>query len=165
MLFFAVLLGAFALVQLIPSRRGRRSLRDTARVAMALAFVVAGVAHFLTPTPFVQHLPAWVPQRHALVALTGLIEIAGGLALLAAPPQWRRPVALALVLYLLLVFPANVYVAVAGVAVDGQPGGWYPWLRLPFQAVFIGWLLWSAPAPGASRSVVSRPAAVAPRQS
>ena len=37
------------------------------------------------------------------------------------------------------VFPGNVYVAVAGVDVEGQPGGIYSWLRLPLQAVFV-WL-------------------------
>ena len=112
---------------------------------MALAFVIAGASHLLMPTPFVQHLPTWVPERHALIYLTGLFEMAGGIALLGAR-QWRRHVALVLALYLVLVFPSNVYVAVADVAVDGQPGGWYPWARLPFQAVFIWWLVWSAPA-------------------
>ena len=46
------------------------------------------------------------------------------------------------------VFPANVYVAIAGLDVDGQPGGIYPWLRLPFQALFIAWALWSIAHPG-----------------
>jgi uncharacterized membrane protein len=45
--------------------------------------------------------------------------------------------------YLLAVFPANLYVAIAGVDVQGQPDGWYPWLRLPLQALFIAWALWS----------------------
>jgi hypothetical protein len=36
-----------------------------------------------------------------------------------------------------------VYVAVAGIDVEGQPGGWYPWLRLPFQVLFVAWALWS----------------------
>ena len=147
MLFTTVLLAAFAVVWLMPFRRGRRSARDTARAAMAIAFVVAGVSHFLTPTPFVQHLPTWVPYRHALIYLTGVVEIAGGVALLAAPRQWRPEVALALALYLVAVFPANVYVAIAGVAVDGQPDGWYAWARLPFQALFIWWVLWSARVP------------------
>jgi uncharacterized membrane protein len=36
-----------------------------------------------------------------------------------------------------------VYVAVAGVEVDGQPGGQYPWLRLPLQALFVWLALWT----------------------
>jgi uncharacterized membrane protein len=118
---------------------------------MALAFIFAGAAHLLMPAPFVQHLPTWVPARHILIYLTGLVEIAGGLGLLG-PRRWQRPVAVLVALYLLAVFPPNIYVAVAQVAVDGQPGGVYPWLRLPFQALFIGWVLWSAHAlPAAPR--------------
>jgi uncharacterized membrane protein len=41
------------------------------------------------------------------------------------------------------VFPSNIYVALAGIDVDGQPGGAYPWLRLPLQLLFIGWAFWS----------------------
>ena len=155
MIFFVVLLAAFGAAWLFPVPRGRRSLRDAARVAMALAFVVAGASHLLMPTPFVQHLPTWVPQRHALIYLTGLVEIAGGLGLLTAQP-WRRSVAVLVALYLVAVFPSNVYVAVADVAVDGQPGGPYPWLRLPFQLLFIGWVLWSTPALPRTRRATPR---------
>jgi uncharacterized membrane protein len=98
--------------------RRRFSTRTAARIGMALAMAFAGISHLLMPTPFVQHLPGWVPLREELVLLTGLLEIALGL-------------------------PANVYVAVAEVEVDGQPGGAYAWLRLPLQLLFIAWALWS----------------------
>jgi uncharacterized membrane protein len=159
-IFLIVLLIALAAAWLIPAGGRRRRPRDAARIAMALALIVAGAAHLVMPTPFVQHLPTWVPQRHALIYLTGLIEIAGGLGLLG-PGRWRRPVAVLIALYLVAVFPANVYVAVADVAVDGQPGGWYPWLRLPFQALFVLWVLWSARAlPSARRTAGARGAAL-----
>jgi uncharacterized membrane protein len=51
------------------------------------------------------------------------------------------------------VFPANVYVAVEAVDVDGQPGGVYPWLRLPLQAVFVWLALWSTGAPAFLRDL------------
>lgn len=50
----------------------------------------------------------------------------------------------ALALYLVAVWPANVYVAAAGVDVEGQPGGAYPWIRVPLQVLFIAWALWSS---------------------
>ena len=161
MIFLAVLLVALAAAWLLPVPRGRRSLRDAARVAMALAFVFAGASHVVMPTPFVQHLPTWVPERHALIYLTGLVEVALGLGLLG-PRRWQRPVAALIALYLLAVFPSNVYVAVADVAVDGQPGGLYPWLRLPFQALFILWVLWSAHALPATRRITRMRAMAAP---
>ncbi len=144
MLFLSVLLLALLVSLVVPARHGRRPLRDAARLAMGAAFVVAGLSHFATPDPFVQHLPEWVPSREGLIALTGAVEVLGGLAL-AGPARLRRPVALALAAYLVAVFPANVHVAVAGVDVDGQPGGIYPWLRLTLQPLFVGWVLWSTP--------------------
>ena len=143
MIFLVVLALATVVAALVlwPSS-GRRAVRRAARVGMAAAMVVAGLAHLMMPTPFVQHLPPWVPAAEALVLITGVIEIGLGAALLLRQP-WRRRAGLALAAYLVAVFPANVYVAVAGVDVDGQPGGWYPWLRLPFQVLFVAWALWS----------------------
>ena len=144
MIVFAVLAIAFAVVLALPTRRGRRHPRDAAGVAMAVAMVFAGVSHFLMPGPFVAHLPEWVPSREALVYFTGALEVLLGVGLVG-PAPYRPLVAVTLVAYLLAVFPANVYVAVADVEIDGQPGGVYQWIRLPFQAVFIGWVLWSTP--------------------
>ncbi len=143
MIFLVVLALATVVAALVlwPSS-GRRSARRAARLGMATAMVVAGLAHWVMPAPFVQHLPSWVPAAETLVLVTGAVEIALGAALLLRQP-WRRRAGLALAAYLVAVFPANVYVAVAGVDVDGQPGGWYPWLRLPFQVLFVAWALWS----------------------
>ena len=135
-LTFATLLAA---VVLRASRRG--SARRAALFGMAAAMAFAGAAHWAMPTPFVQHLPPWVPFAEALVLVTGVLEVGLGAALLLRQP-WRRRAGLALAAYFVAVFPANVYVAVADVAVDGQPGGWYPWLRLPLQLLFVAWALW-----------------------
>jgi uncharacterized membrane protein len=141
-IFLAVLALATLLAAVVLWMSGHRSTRRAALLGMATAMVFAGAAHWLMPTPFVQHLPPWVPAALALVLVTGVIEIGLGAALLLRQP-WRRRAGLALAAYLVAVFPANVYVAVADVAVDGQPGGWYAWLRLPFQALFVAWALWS----------------------
>ena len=54
--------------------------------------------------------------------------------------------------YLIAVFPANIYVAVADVDVTGQPGGLQAWLRLPLQVLFIAWALVSTtPTPRHAR--------------
>ena len=140
MILFAVLVAAFAVSYLV--LRHRR-YRDAARWAMAVAMVFAGVSHFADPASFVQMLPEFVPYRPAVILATGLIEILLGIGLLI-PRRLRRPVALALVAYLVAVFPANVYVAATAVSVDDL--GWgNPWLRLPFQAVYIAWVLWAVP--------------------
>ena len=119
-------------------RAGTVRWRDAARYGLGIAFVVAGVSHFVDPTPFEQHLPGWMPAVKAIIELSGVAEVVLGFALVAA----RRSapvVGMAAAVFLVGVFPANVYVAVAGVDVDGLPGGVYPWLRLPLQPLFIAW--------------------------
>lgn len=134
MLFVALLLAGYVLATLVRSA----ARRDRWRLALAAAMAAAGMAHLLTPLPFVQHLPPWVPSREALVAASGVVEIALGAALLS---HRRESAGALLAAYLVAVWPANIYVAVAGVDVQGQPDGVYPWLRLPLQALFI-WLAW-----------------------
>ncbi len=145
MLVLGVILAAYAATWLVPRLRGRTA--DQWRYALAAGMTVAGVTHLLDPTPFIQHIPPWVPAREPLVFLSGLAEIALAAALLLTSQPYRRLVGLALAAFLVGVFPANVYVAVAGVDVEGQPGGLYPWLRLPFQAVFIWLALWTTRRP------------------
>jgi uncharacterized membrane protein len=154
---FVLLLAGATLAATATSVVGRRpaTLRDHARRGLAAAMVVAGLAHLLSPEPFVQHVPGWVPGREPLVLLTGLIEIGLGCALAGSPAR-RVATGRVLALYLVAVWPANVYVAVAGVDVEGQPGGRSPWIRLPFQALFIAWALWSTGA-GATVSEGSAP--------
>ena len=162
MIFFAVLFIATAAALVV--MRGRNH-RAAARWGLGIALAVAGVAHFAAPEPFVQHLPDWVPGARALVAVTGLIEIALGIALALVRTR-RRLIGRLTAAYLVAVFPANVYVAISGTDVEGQPGGIYPWLRLPFQALFVAWALWSTtgrsnsseaePAPGEGRGAAAR---------
>jgi uncharacterized membrane protein len=142
MIFLLVLTLATAACAAVASWRRRFAPRDAARWGMAIALAFAGASHLFLATPFIQHLPPSVPLRAEIVLVSGLVEIAFGMALLLPPPT-RRRVGAALALYYLAVFPGNVYVAVFEVEVDGQPGGIYPWVRLPLQLLFIAWALWS----------------------
>jgi uncharacterized membrane protein len=139
-IFLLVLLVLYAMTWLLPRSAVHR--RDRWRLALGGAMVVAGVMHLVQPGPFVQHLPAWIPERELLVAVSGLAEIGLGVAIVL-PHPYRRQAGVLLGLFLVALFPANIYVAVAGVEVDGQPGGLYPWLRLGFQPPFIWIALWS----------------------
>ena len=118
------------------------TLRDPVRIALALIMAIAGIAHFASPRPFIDHLPAAVPLRRELVALTGAIEIVLAGALVG-PSRWRQPAGVALSAYLLLAFPANVYAAVSQVPIEGVPTGWVRWARLPLQVPLIVAAVWS----------------------
>ena len=119
--------------------------KTVARVAIAGVFLVTGTLHFLRPEAFVRIVPPMLPWPRALVYVSGLCELAGAVGLLI--PRVRQAAAYGLVALLIAVFPANIYMAVAHVSF----GGWldqplYHWIRLPFQAVLIAWVLWSATA-------------------
>jgi len=117
-------------------------VRDLVRIGLAIFLAVAGVAHFVAPRPYVEHLPPVIPMRAELVALTGAAEIVLAVGLVG-PRRWRRPVGLAVAAYLVLVFPANLYAAVSQVPIEGVPNGWIRWARLPLQIPLIAAALWS----------------------
>jgi uncharacterized membrane protein len=103
----------------------------------------------------VQIVPKALPWPMGLVWLSGVFEILLGLALI--PTATRRLAGYGLVALYLAVFPANIYMAMANVQVQGlpswatQPSPLALWLRLPLQLVFIGWALWvSKPARAAA---------------
>ena len=106
--------------------------------ALATLFVAAGVTHFLRPAMYERIVPPMLPAPRAIVYISGVAEIAGGLGLLI--PVTRRAAAGSLVALLICVFPANIYMAVAHVPFPGIAGErWAQWLRLPLQLPLIWW--------------------------
>ncbi|HEX2048370.1 MAG TPA: hypothetical protein VHF27_11425 [Acidimicrobiales bacterium] len=140
MLFLTVLVAGTAVAWLIGRRRS--TWQDHVRRGFGAAMIVAGLSHLGRPDPFLQHLPDWVPWPDATVFVSGIVEMALG-GFMYAPARFRERVGLALAVYLVAVFPANVYVAVEGIDVQGQPDGIYPWVRLPLQALFVFLAWWS----------------------
>lgn len=114
------------------------------RVFTALPFIAVGIAHFTHDELFVAIMPPYLPWHHALVWLSGVFEILGGVGLLV--PWARRFSAWGLLALLVAVFPANVHMAVNEVylPIEGAPQDPTAlWLRLPFQLV-IAAQVWAA---------------------
>ena len=117
----------------------REYLRTALRLLAAVAFVAAGVNHFVKPGFYRQIIPPGFPSPALLVAVSGACEVAGGLGLLIRP--LRRAAGLGLIALLIAVFPANLYMAFAPHRIAGLPvARWLLWLRLPFQGVLIAWV-------------------------
>jgi uncharacterized membrane protein len=103
-------------------------------------FVGAGALHFLYPAPYLKIMPPYIPAPLAMVYISGVAEIAGGIGL-CIPPT-RRVAAWGLVALLAAVFPANLYMATNGIQVTRQPlPAVVLWARLPLQALLIWWVL------------------------
>ncbi|MCZ7439806.1 DoxX family protein [Micromonospora sp. WMMC241] len=90
------------------------------RVGLALMFLLTGIAHFTSRrTDLVAMVPPTLPRPDMLVTLTGVLEIAGALALLA--PVTARWAAAGLALLMLAMFPANVSAARRRLTLAGRP--------------------------------------------
>ena len=112
------------------------------RAVLSLLFVAAGLNHFRSPALYAAIVPPYLPFPLALVALSGIAEIAGGVGV--AVPRTRRAAGWGLLALLLAVFPANVYMATDNVVPqDYQIPPMLLWARLPLQLVLMFWV-WSA---------------------
>ena len=108
---------------------------------MALAMIAIGVDHFLQPEPFIAIVPAFLPAKAALVYISGVAEVAGGLGLLIS--RTRKWASWGLVALYVAVFPANINMAINEIQLGSSAiPVWAMWLRLPFQLLFIVGALW-----------------------
>jgi uncharacterized membrane protein len=116
------------------------SIRTVMRWIMAAFFLLAGIGHFAVLDKVVQIVPAWVPFPREVVIVTGILEMAGAVALLTR--RWRRLGGAALALYAVCVFPANVRHAVDGIALlPFDRSWWYHGPRLALQPAIVWWAL------------------------
>jgi uncharacterized membrane protein len=119
---------------------------------LTVVMVAAGTLHFVVPDVYLGMMPDWLPAHDALVAISGVAEICGGLGLIL--PQTRRLAAWGLVALYVAVFPANFNMAYHELPLGThQVPIWALWARLPVQLVLIWW------AHRYSRSTIPRAAA------
>lgn len=111
------------------------------RVLLAIFMIVAGTLHWVTPDPFVNIVPSYLPYPLVLVYISGVFEILGGIGLLVPPTS--KAAAWGLIALFIAVFPANINMAFNQIQMDGIPDSdLLRWGRLPFQAVLIAWAWW-----------------------
>jgi uncharacterized membrane protein len=119
------------------------------RLALALFFVVAGIAHFVAPAPYLAIMPPSVPWPTTMVALSGIAAILGGIGVLIR--STHRAAGVWLIALLVALFPANVYAITTGMEIGGYAVPiWMLWARLPLQLLLIAWV-WRACLGQASR--------------
>lgn len=128
------------------SRKGKlrghtRLIATSVRTLLALAFITAGVLHFVKPEPYLAIMPPWLPAHALLVQISGVAELAGGIGLLV--DRWRRAAAIGLIVLLIAILPANIQMLLNYQA-RGAPAGEITllWLRLPLQLGLIAAVWW-----------------------
>lgn len=126
---------------------GPGSVRGVLRWGLAAFMGFAGIGHLVATGSFLGQVPAWLPFRTAIVLVSGVIEIGFALALVfPLRPERRRRVGWALAGFFVLVFPGNLYQAIAGTDAFGLDTPAARWGRLAAQPLLFVWALWSTGA-------------------
>lgn len=114
--------------------------RMTLSIALiAVIFVVAGVMHFLRPRSYMAIMPPWLPAAAALVVVSGVFEILGGIGVLV--PATRVIAGWGLIALLIAVFPANVQMLLNARAAHASATAMTVLVaRLPLQALLVYWV-------------------------
>ena len=142
-----VLLGAFIVsLAVIKIVGGDFNFLLAGKIGMSAMLLFTAAGHFAFLKGMMLMLPEFVPFKKAVVYLTGIIEGAAAIGLLI--PRLQNPTAWLLILFFILILPANVHAAVNKIdyqtgATDGK-GVNYLWFRIPLQIFFIGWVYFFA---------------------
>ena len=110
--------------------------------AMSSMLLFTAIGHFAFSKGMAMMMPGFIPFKKGVVFLTGLIEILAAIGLLL--PAHRHLAAILLIIFFILILPANINAAVK--KVDFQKGNYegsgmnYLWFRVPLQLFFILWV-------------------------
>ncbi|GIH77180.1 hypothetical protein [Planobispora longispora] len=123
--------------------------RVSAAHGLACMLVMTASAHFVPSdvtfmpnhADLVAMVPPFVPFPALVVYLTGVLELAGAVGLVI--PATRRAAGVCLAALFVLMLPANIHSALAGVAFAGEAASPL-WQRIPEQVLYIGVALWAA---------------------
>lgn len=113
----------------------------SARIAMSIMLVFTAVGHFAFTKGMSMMISKFIPFKESFVYLTGMFEILLAIGLLIT--KFKTISGYALIIFLLLMLPANIYASVNNVnlqkgTLDGN-GIMYLWFRIPLQILFIIW--------------------------
>ncbi len=109
---------------------------------VAFLFLAGALCPVGSPGSFVAIMPDYLPLHVELVYLSGVFEVALGLAVLFQPVRQRA--GYGIIALLIAVFPANLNMALnpepfleQGMTMLALYG------RLPFQFIFMAWAIWA----------------------
>ncbi|MDQ1150264.1 DoxX family protein [Sphingobacterium zeae] len=142
-----VLLGVFAVSLLVMKLLyGTYECALSGRIAMFAMLIFSAMGHFAFTEGMTLMIPEFIPFKTATVYLTGIVEIIFAFGLLF--PNYRTLTAWLLIVFLILVLPANIYASIKQIdyqkATFNGHGLTYLWFRIPLQIFFIVWTYLSA---------------------
>lgn len=113
----------------------------SARIAISVMLCFTALGHFIYTKGMSMMIPQFIPYKASFVHITGIYEILLAICLLI--PRLKVISGWALIIFLLLMLPANIYAALNNInyqkgTFDGD-GLRYLWFRIPLQCLFIVW--------------------------
>ena len=121
-------------------------LHTLARLALGVVLVGAGISHFTDAESFLSQVPSWLPAADAVVAISGIIEVVLGVALVAAPRRFRPLLGWVVAAFFVAIFPGNISQFVSGTPGFGLDSDAARFIRLLFQPALVVWALWCTDA-------------------
>lgn len=125
--------------------KGTYEVAQSGVIAMSMMLIFTAIGHFAFTKGMSMMIPKFIPFKESIVYLTGVFEILLAIGLLI--PKFRYISGWALIVFLLLMLPANIYASMHHVNIqkgtfDGN-GPAYLWFRIPLQILFIAWTYFS----------------------
>ena len=120
-------------------------MRVPSRLPLVALMAGSGLAHLVVPEFYERIVPRSLGHARFYVHASGVAELVGAALLIA--PRTRRIGGWVCAVLLVVVFPANVQMAVDGGArgASGPLGSpLVAWLRLPLQVPLVWWAVWEA---------------------
>ena len=127
-----------------PAEQRHRSsdpLRTVARWMLATFLIGAGISHFTRAEDFLAQVPPQLPAPEAIVAISGVVEIALGTSLLTLR-RHRAIVGWATAGFFVVIFPGNIAQFLTGTPAFGLDSDLARGMRLLFQPALVVWALW-----------------------
>ena len=149
----AIILGPILLMALASAIRRAVAFRwaNVAKLYLTMLFGVVGLyGHFLHPETVVALIPPSFPLRTASSYASGALELAFAVLVWT---RWARMTGWAIMVYLVLVLPFNVYGWTVPTNVPSYVNAPnYLWLRVPLQAVFVAFAYFGTRADPTART-------------
>lgn len=125
---------------------GNFQLAFSGKLAMSVMLVFTAIAHFAFTQGMAMMLPDFIPNRTAIIYLTGIIEIVFAIGLFV--PGFTVITGWLLLVFFMLMLPANIYASILKVNYEkgtfNGNGIGYLWFRIPLQILFMVWVYLSA---------------------
>lgn len=121
---------------------GKYDFIFAARIGISVMLLFTALGHFLYSEGMALMVPDFIPFKKEVVYLTAIIEIVAAIGLHI--PQLRVLTAWLLILFFLLLLPANIKASIIHLdyqkATFSGNGLSYLWFRIPLQILFIIWV-------------------------